>query len=189
MKLGISGIITVILVFLTGIFVFLWIRNPEYNWEPWATLVSSVAIPIVAFWERIFVNSDSNDRRLAEIEEQKLRLIVKPRIWSNGGGYRGYERIINISIDNRGELCYVDDFEVIEGDEINLNKWNTPITLAKDGHIRITGDIVDPEKHPREVSFQIRLEYHDQENYMYETVIQWIGGVTKVLYTKELPKS
>lgn len=105
MKLSLTGIITIILVFLTGFFVFLWIRNPQYNWEPWATLVSSVAIPIVAFWERIFGISDSNDR-LAEIEEQKLRLMVKPRIWSNGGGYRGYERVINISIDNRGELCY-----------------------------------------------------------------------------------
>lgn len=188
MKIGISVIITALLILLTAFFVFLWIETPEYNWEPWATLVSSVAIPIVAFWERIFGNSNSNNR-LADIEEQKLRLMVKPRIWSSGGGYKGYNRTIHISVDNRGELCYVDDFEIVEGDDISLNKWNTSITLVKDGHIRITGDIIDPEKHPKKVNFKLRLKYHDQENYKYESVIQWIGGATKVLETIDLPKS
>ncbi len=127
------------------------------------------------------------DDRIVELERDRLRLMVKPRIWSNGGGFKGQERSINISVDNRGELCYVDDFEIIEGDQIDLYKWDQSITLDKNGHIRITGTIIG-DKHPKEVQFRIRIDYHDQENYRYQSVIEWIGGTTKVIETIDLPK-
>ncbi|MEQ8906412.1 hypothetical protein [Ekhidna sp.] len=132
-------------------------------------------------------NNDLSDR-LIELEEQRLRLVTKPAIWSNGGGYKGYEGSVNISVDNRGEICFIDDFEIVEGDEIDLNKWSRPVPLEKNGHVRITGDVIGG-KHPKEVRFKIRLDYHDQENYRYQTIIEWVGGITNVLETIDLPKN
>jgi hypothetical protein len=174
----IKKVVLVGLFISNAVFVIMWIFSPMKNWEPWATLINSILIPIVMFnWRE--------DTNLIELEERRLRLMVKPRIWSNGGGYRGLERIINVSVDNRGELCYVDNFVVISGDEIDLYKWEAAVTLPKDGSIRITGTIVS-EKHPRDVEFRLRIFYRDQENNRYETVIDWRNATTRVIETIEL---
>lgn len=131
---------------------------------------------------------EGQSERMIELEEQRLRLLTKPRIWTNGGGYRGTEKEIKVSIDNRGELCYVDDFEIVEGDQVNLRKWKQPVTLVKDGNIYITG-ILEGDIWPKDAKFKLRLDYHDQENYHYQSIIQWTGGSTRLLETIELPKN
>jgi len=135
-------------------------------------------------------NSELSERFL-ELEEQRLRLLTKPAIWTNGGGYNGSNRTVNISVDNRGEICFLDSFEQIDPanwDRVNFQNWASVVTIDKNRSIRIQGTLHSPDRHPKDSSFRILLNYHDQENYEYQTTIEWSGGVTKILETIDLPK-
>lgn len=127
-------------------------------------------------------------KKLTEIAEKDYRAKHKPRIWTNGGGitssgFGGDERL-KISVDNSGEVCYLDNFEIIEGDKVSLTKWHDSIPIQKNAHVQITGILDD--KNPRDARFKIKLYYHDQENYKYESVIEWNRMKTKLVETKEL---
>ncbi len=48
-------------------------------------------------------NDEGALTQLREIEEKKLRLSVKPNLWSNGAGYSGYDCELKIDLNNKGE--------------------------------------------------------------------------------------
>ncbi len=116
-----------------------------------------------------------------KLNEKRLRMIVKPRVWSNGGGWSNGR--INIQIDNRGELCFYDGYEILEGDKLDFTKWSTPINLDKEKTIKLTAPTI--EKKNDEISFNIKIFYHDQENFKYETIFEWKGGRVRHLETIE----
>lgn len=117
------------------------------------------------------ISTGQGSGSLAEIENKRFRLSVKPRLWINSSGYAGYSGEIHFDLNNRGELCYYDGYEFLEGDLVEFNNWDKPITIEKEGRIKITGKTLS--KHPKELVFKIKVKYHDQEGFKYESVIEW----------------
>lgn len=129
------------------------------------------------------LSTGRGSKELASIEEKRFRLSVKPRLYINGSGYQGFDGQIHFRLDNRGELCYYDGYEFLEGDSVRLNTWSKAVTIPKDGNIKITGEteIV----HPKDARFKIKIFYHDQEKYKYESIVEWTGHA-KLTETIEL---
>jgi hypothetical protein len=125
----------------------------------------------------------SGSSALAEIENKRFRLSVKPRLWINTSGYAGYSGEIYFDLNNRGELCHYDGYEFIEGDAVEFNTWVTPIELNKDGRIKLTGKTMS--KHPKDLVFKIKIKYHDQEGFKYESIIEW-NKSAKIIETHDL---
>ncbi len=121
-----------------------------------------------------------------KINEKRLRMLVKPYLWSNGGGNEvdtSYSNNITMSLDNRGELCFYDDYEILEGDELNFQRWNRPIEIEKDKNIKLSAPMA--EKSLDNTNFKIKVFYHDQEDFKYEAIFEFKGGATKLLETIE----
>ncbi len=116
------------------------------------------------------------------LHERRLRMSVKPRIWSNNSGIL-HDRI-KISINNSGHLAFYDGFELITGDNVIFQGWNESILIKADDGIEITGSIT--YKKLIDVEFTGKLLYHDQENYAYETYLEWKSGKCVILKTLEL---
>ncbi|WP_339697600.1 hypothetical protein [uncultured Roseivirga sp.] len=66
-----SNIIILILTSTTAAFIFLWLKSPEQNWEPWATLLNAVAVPLV------YMFKGSLDGIEKPIEKANLNLELK----------------------------------------------------------------------------------------------------------------
>jgi hypothetical protein len=120
--------------------------------------------------------------KLNELQEMRLRMSVKPRIWSNSSGI--LQDRIKISINNRGHLAFYDGFEIMTGDNVNFQEWNESMLIKADDGIEITGSITN--KKLSDVEFTGKLLYHDQENYAYETYLEWKSGKCTILNTVEL---
>jgi len=122
-----------------------------------------------------------NTRELAKITEKNYRSKFKPRISATGGHSPGNVRL---TLQNKGEPCYLDDFNVIEGDEVLFRKWQSEVELAKEGSIQLSGTI--KKTYSNRAKFIILIEYHDLEKYHYQTKIEWDKGKARVLETVEL---
>lgn len=127
--------------------------------------------------------STGSSRGLAEIEQKRFRLSVKPRLYINTSGYAGYSGEIHITLNNRGELAYYDGYEFIEGNEVEFSGWSNPIELPKDGRIQLQGKTMSV--HPKDLVFKIKILYHDQESFKYESIIEW-NKSAKIIETIEL---
>jgi hypothetical protein len=57
----ISTALIIIFLICTSVFVVLWIISPEKNWEPYATFVSAILIPLVFLFQKQF-DSINNDQ-------------------------------------------------------------------------------------------------------------------------------
>ncbi len=122
--------------------------------------------------------------KLNKLFEKRVRMTVKPHLWTNGSGYNGTDYTIHIKLDNRGEMAFYNGFETLEGEEtFSLQKWNQDIPIKKDGYIQLSGRTFD---HPNQTYFKIRIFYYDKENYKYETIIEWNNGSVRFLETNEL---
>lgn len=155
----------------------------------WAIIIGGLAGVVgalIAFWQ-LFKKDKIKETQIEQLIEQtrinqkRLRMLVKPRIWSNGGGRVG-GRII-MDIDNRGELGFYDGYEIIDGENVAFEKWNRPIEIGKDARIKLTAPDID--KRLDNIQFRIKILYHDQEDFKYETIFDWKGGRTKLIETKE----
>jgi len=127
--------------------------------------------------------STGSSSGLAEIEQRRFRLSVKPRLYINNSGYAGYSGVIYISLNNRGELAYYDGYEFIEGNKVEFHKWKSPIELLKDGRMQLQGKTMSV--HPKDLVFKIKILYHDQEDFKYESIIEW-NKSAKIIETVEL---
>lgn len=122
--------------------------------------------------------------KLNSLFEKRVRMTVKPHLWTNGSGYNGTDHTIHIKINNRGEICFYTGFTILEGENTFwIQEWNSDITINKDGYIQLPGRTFG---HPRDANFKIKIHYKDRENYKYETIIEWANGRAKFLETKEL---
>jgi len=167
----------------------------------WAAIFGGIAALIGAFiaFRELFKKGAEMQSQLKELKDQtkqlirqndlfekRLRMSVKPRIWSNGFGIRRYENEFNVSVDNRGKLAFLDSIEFLNGDKVQIRNWNesTIIIEEETGNISITGNYGD--LNPDTMNFRFLIKYHDIENYDYETEFEWINGSAKIKETREL---
>ena len=121
--------------------------------------------------------------KLNKLFEKRVRMTVKPHLWSNGSGYRA-NNDIHIQLDNRGEMAFYSGFETLEGKgAFTFQEWNQDIPIKKDGSIKLSGNTTN---HPNQTYFKIKVFYYDKENYKYETIIEWNNARVRFLETNEL---
>lgn len=161
-------------------------------WGSWVALIGGVIgmfVGIKAIVD-LFKRSDNQQNQINELIklnqlfEKRVRMTVKPHLWTNGSGYNGTDSTIHIKIDNRGEICFYTGFTTLEGDsQFSLQEWNSDITIKKDGYMQLSGRTTD---HPKDTYFKIKISYNDREGYEYETIIEWNKGNVRFLETIEL---
>jgi|GEM_PF-1728209 len=127
--------------------------------------------------------SSGTSTGLAEIEQKRFRLSVKPRLYINNSGYAGYSGEIHIILNNRGELAYYDGYEFIEGDNVEFSGWSNPVEIQRNSRIKLQGKTLSV--HPKDLNFKIKIFYHDQEDFKYESIIEW-NKAARIIETKEL---
>lgn len=170
----------------------------EY-WGLWIAAVGGVVGVIAAIitFKNLFKKDKSQQKqldfqqkqigeliKLNKLFEKRVRMTVKPHLWSNGSGYNGTDYTIRIKLDNRGEMAFYSGFETLEGDGVfSFQEWNQDIPIKKDGYIQLSGSTID---HPNQTYFKIKVFYYDKENYKYETIIEWNNGRVRFLETNEL---
>jgi hypothetical protein len=120
---------------------------------------------------------------LAEIEQKRFRLSVKPRLYIGASGYSDLGNKINIHFFNRGELCYYDGYDIIEGDDVKFNHFNSAYEINKDDEFILRGELLI--KPVKTIKFKMKIKYHDQAKYKYETIIEW-DKFAKIIDTNEL---
>jgi hypothetical protein len=129
------------------------------------------------------ISTGTGSSAMAEIEQKRFRLSVKPRIWINGSGYNGSNGTMFFDLNNRGELCHYDGYEFISGDAVSFNSWQTAVEIPKEGRIKINGR--SQSGHPKDIKFKLKLMYHDQEGFKYESILEW-NKSAKIIETTEL---
>ncbi|NRR90930.1 hypothetical protein HSX10_05075 [Winogradskyella undariae] len=122
--------------------------------------------------------------KLNKLFEKRVRMTVKPHLWSNGSGYNGTDYTIHIKLDNRGEMAFYSGFETLEGEgDFTFEEWDQDIPIKKDGYIQLSGNT---SGHPNQTYFKIKVFYYDKEDYKYETIIEWNNARVRFLETNEL---
>ncbi|SHO59930.1 hypothetical protein [Algoriphagus zhangzhouensis] len=167
----------------------------------WAIIIGGIAGLIGAFvaFYQLFKKDTEKQIQLNELKnqteqlikqnhlfEKRIRMSVRPLIWTNGSGIRPSEREFHVDVDNMGQLAFLDSIDFLDGDTVEISHWNgkyVPIEKEK-GNIKITGMYggLDPE----EMSFRFVIKYHDTENYKYETEFEWKNRHARVVETREL---
>lgn len=122
--------------------------------------------------------------RLKDIEEEKLLLSVRPNLWLNGAGYKGYEGELNIDLNNKGETAILKKFELVS-DDIVLHSEHLPYDLEK-GERRYIFARSKGEKHIKDCVYTINIIYTDKLNNEYRTEIAGKGTNVKIVETLKL---
>ena len=130
-------------------------------------------------------NGDAMEQ-LREIEEKKLKLSVKPNLWLNGGGYKGYDGELHIDLNNKGEDAKLIDFK-LHSDDIILHSLSLPYDLDK-GQRRYIFGRQKGEKHIKDCEYEIDVIYEDKLENRYLTKIKGQGAKAKIVETKEIEK-
>ena len=155
-------------------------------------IIAGIATLIYTLWQLNKLLKNDNELqgqideliKLNQLFERRLRMTVKPRLWSNSSGSRGSDYTFHIQIDNRGERAFYKGYEVLEGEgAFEIYTWNQDILIEKDKYIRLTGST---SQHPLHSNFKIKILYSDDEGYNYETIIEWNNGSVRFLETIEL---
>lgn len=138
----------------------------------------------VDVWRDSLLNTNQADNKesinkLREIEEQKLRLSVQPRLWLNGAGYTGYNGELKIDLNNKGEVAYIDDFNLISGD-IVLHSKSIPYELEK-GEQRYIFGRQSGSTHIKDCKYEIEILYHNSLKHPYRAVIKGEGAHAKLV--------
>ena len=122
--------------------------------------------------------------KLNKLFEKRVRMTVKPHLWTNGSGYNGTDYKIHIKLDNRGEMAFYSGFETLEGEgDFTFQEWDQDIPIKKDEYIQLSGST---SGHPNQTYFKIKVFYYDKEDYKYETIIEWNNARVRFLETNEL---
>jgi hypothetical protein len=132
------------------------------------------------------INQTKELARHNALYEKRIRMIHKPRIWSNGGSTAAYDSEWSIRIDNKGEDATITSLDIIGGDAENAKFLihGLPFELDKGKSCVFSGTCT--EKNPNEIYLKIQVNYTDVEGYEYATIFDWKGGSTTLVETKEL---
>ncbi|MGZ3767618.1 MAG: hypothetical protein ACXVA2_23340 [Mucilaginibacter sp.] len=142
-------------------------------------VIAAVIIVPITIWG-IFKTSNS------KIEEQKLLLSVKPRLWLNGAGYKGYNREFFIDLNNKGEVAHLDDFILLGGD-IVLHSKSVPYDLESNEQRNIYGR-APGIKPVQDCQYEIEILYHDRLNNKYHAIVSGKGANVKMVVDELIRK-
>ncbi len=121
--------------------------------------------------------------RANNIAEREFRSRFKPRIRALGQT-SGFE--FGINLRNEGGEASIDNYSVIEAsaslEQLTLLP-RKPFSLRNGGSEQIGGH---SSVRANDLTFKVKLFYHDLENYRYETIIQFDRGHVKTLETTDL---
>lgn len=124
--------------------------------------------------------------QLREIEEKKLRLSVKPNLWLNGAGYKGYDGELHIDLNNKGEEAKLLEFN-LNSEDIVLHSQSLPYDLDK-GQRRYIFGRQKGDRHIKDCEYEIDVIYEDKLENRYLTKIKGKGAKAKIVETKEIEK-
>ena len=171
------------------------ITEPTRGIEYWGLLIA-IGVGILTALYNIIASKKllSNDKQLQsqinelvklnQLFERRLRMSVKPHLYTNGSGYHGTDWTIYLLLFNRGEIAFYHGFEPLEGKgNFSFPKWNESIWITKDKPMELKGQT---SEHPKNTYFKMKIQYSDKENYQYESIIEWNKGSAKLLETIEL---
>lgn len=122
--------------------------------------------------------------QLKEIEEKKLKLSVKPNLWLNGAGYKGYDGELTIDLNNKGEDAKLLEFN-LTSDDIILHSLSLPYDLDK-GQRRYIFGRQKGSKHIKDCDYEIDVIYQDKLENKYLSKIKGTGANAKIIETREL---
>ena len=143
---------------------------------------NSVMRDYFAELQKFLINGSGSDA-LTKIEEKRFRLSVKPKLWINTSGYFGLGGKFNFDLNNKGELCHFDGYDFIEGDPVGFDNADGGIEIPKGTKIIIRGN--SESGHPKDLKFKIKLKYHDEGGFKYESILEWDKSA-KIIETTEL---
>lgn len=145
--------------------------------------------------KKLFKRDEQKDEQIRELaaqtaeiikqtalQEKRIRMLVKPRLWTNGGGYDA-DSTVRVIINNRGHMCSLNSWGVIEGDNVVFVQWKEPMEIDNGEFKTLTGT---PEEHPKNIRFVLLVKYSDQEGYEYESTFEYNKGSVQIIETKEL---
>ncbi|MPL95106.1 hypothetical protein SDC9_41270 [bioreactor metagenome] len=124
--------------------------------------------------------------KLRDIEEQKIKLSVKPNIWTNGGMEKGYQNELQIDISNKGEVANLLEFRLIS-DDLTLHNLHLPYELEK-GKGRYIFAKGKSNKAIKNCEYQIDVIYEDSLKNRYCSTFIGKGAIAKITETKEIEK-
>lgn len=122
--------------------------------------------------------------QLKEIEEKKLKLSVKPNLWLNGAGYKGYDGELNIDLNNKGEDAKLLEFNLLS-DDIILHSLHLPYDLDKGQRCYIFGR-QKGNKHIKDCEYEIDVIYQDKLENKYVAKIKGKGANVKIVENQEI---
>lgn len=122
--------------------------------------------------------------QLKEIEEKKLKLSVKPNLWLNGAGYKGYDGELNIDLNNKGEDAKLLEFNLLS-DDIILHSLHLPYDLDK-GQRRYIFGRQKGNKHIKDCEYEIDVIYQDKLENKYLAKIKGKGASAKIVENREI---
>ncbi len=155
------------------------------------------AVYTLSSFKKLFKRDEQKDEQIRELSaqtaqiirqnelyEKRIRMLVKPRLWTNGGGYSGHDGEVNITINNRGHLCFIDSWTPFDSEDVVFIEWKDPIEIDNGGRTILRGQAL--HKHPKDIYFKLKVIYRDQEENTYESIFDWRSGSTSLISTKEL---
>lgn len=110
--------------------------------------------------------------KLREIDEKRLKLMVKPKLDTRGRRHAGGTDL-GFNVINEGNSCRVESIDLVEGSNVvNLRGLNRTLELKKGASIEFAGSTKGGQ-HPTAISFTLRLKYSDEGEYQYESYVRW----------------
>lgn len=139
-----------------------------------------VAQQVEIFRNTSLLSGDNNAafEQLRDIEEQKLKLSVRPNLWLNGAGYSGFNGELKIDLNNKGEDARLIAFNLTSNDII-LHDEHLPDDLDK-GKRRYIFGRASTEKHIKDCEYEIDVVYLDKLKNQYTAKIKGIGNSVKI---------
>ena len=140
---------------------------------------------LVAQQVEIFRNTSilqgSNEAALEQlrlIEDQKLKLSVKPSLWLNGAGYKGFTGELKIDLNNKGEDAKLIAFN-LHSNDIFLHDEHLPYDLDKGARRYIFGKAAG-EKPIKDCEYTIDIVYKDKIGNTYTAQVKGVGANVKI---------
>lgn len=142
---------------------------------------SLVAQQVEIFRNTSLLTGDNNAafEQLRDIEEQKLKLSVKPNLWLNGAGYKGFTGELTIDLNNKGEDAKLIAFN-LNSNDIILHDEHLPYDLDKGSRRYIFGR-ASTKKHIKDCEYEIDVIYLDKLKNQYTAKIKGTGNSVKII--------
>lgn len=121
---------------------------------------------------------------LKEIEEKKLKLVVRPNLWLNGAGYNVNTGELKIDLNNKGEDAVLMEF-VNHSNDIILHNEHLPYDLDKGGSRYIFAKR-SINKNMKDINYEIEVIYKDKLDNRFMIKIQGTGANVNIIERKEI---